>query len=112
MIKELIECPVSLAQLKTPDIKSLKFALLDPFDHKMSLYGVDITSSFVKAISECVQDLLDRFLKDLCQKEAEILKRQIGDAYGFGSNPDSSKFLKLQISDKDLQKAYKNCWIT
>ena len=78
-------------------------AWVDPFNHKMSSYGVDIASSLDIAISECDQDLIDKYLKELCQKEAGILKHQRGD--GFGGNVYFLEFAKLQLSDSDLKHA-------
>ena len=101
---ELIEYPESLAQLEKPGIPALGFAWLNPLDQDMSPYGVEVSKGLADALESCDLSLLDRYLKDLCQVIAVILKRQRGDAYGFGDNPDSDEHVMKQMSKDDLKR--------
>ena len=56
-------------------------------------------------LDEVDKKLLDKYLKELCLKEAEVLKRQRGNAYGFGSDEQSSELLTKQLSGDNLEKA-------
>ena len=44
-------------------------------------------------------------MKDLCKKMAGILKKQGGNAYGFGDDPDSPDLVTKQMDSEDLKKA-------
>ena len=86
MYKDLLSYPLSLAQLSQPGIPSLKHSWADPLQSEGSPYGVKICEGISKALSNCDITLLDIYLKQLCVKQAQVLRRQRGDAYGFGVN--------------------------
>ena len=45
---------------------------------------------------------MDQYLKQICVELAVILKRQHGDQYGFGDNPNSSSHVKKNMSEDML----------
>ena len=105
MYNELVEYPTSLAQIDTPGLPSLSFAWLNPFEKESSPYGKDIAVSLSEAIQCCDLYLLDKYLRELCYYEGFVLKRQRGNAYGFGPDPDSSEHVLKQLSSEELQQA-------
>ena len=80
MYNHLATYPVSLAQLSTPGIPALKDSWVDPLLSSNSSYGPKISGGIAEALSNCDIQLLDKYLKQLCGKQAEVLKRQRGSA--------------------------------
>ena len=105
LYEELSTYPKSLAQLKEPGLPSLSEAWLDPLSKDSSPYGVDIANGVLQAIDLCDRQLLDKYLKDLCFQMSVVLKRQRGDAYNFGDNPDSEELVTKQLPTEDLERA-------
>ena len=56
-------------------------------------------------MAQCDKQLLDKYLKDLCFQMSVVLKRQRGDAYNFGDNPDSEELVSKQLPTEDLERA-------
>ena len=105
MYKQLLSYPVSLAQLSQPGITALKHSWVDPLHSSSSPYGPKICERLAAALSNCDKSLLDKHLKQLCAKEAEILRRQRGDAYGFGSVENPEELITNQVNAPYLDKA-------
>ena len=105
LYEDLSTYPKSLAQIAEPGLPSLSFAWLDPLNKDSSPYGVEVSYGVLKAIEHCDKGLLDKYLKDLCYQMGVVLKRQRGDAYNFGDNPDSHELVTEQMSKEDLEKA-------
>ena len=103
--QDLSTYPKSLAQLSEPGLPSLSGSWLDPLNKDSSPYGVDISKGILQAIDQCDRNLLDKYLKDICHQMGVVLKRQRGDAYMFGDNPDSHELVTNQLSKDDLEKA-------
>ena len=105
MYSQLTEYPDSLAQLKMPANEAPAFAWLDPLDENTSLYGEDVSIGILTALESCDLYLLDKYLKELCHKEGTILKRQRGNSYGFGDDPNSDEYVTKQLTPGALKKA-------
>lgn len=105
LYRQLVEYPHSLAQLEAPGVPALAFAWQNPLDKNTSPYGLEVSQGLQNALKMCDQRLLDRYLRDLCKMLAIILKRQRGNAYGFGDDPDSDEHVLKQMSADDLSKA-------
>ena len=105
LYQDLSTYPKSLAQLSEPGLPSLSNAWLDPLNKDSSPYGVDVSKGILQAIDQCDKTLLDKYLKDICHQMAVVLKRQRGDAYLFGDNPDSDELVSKQFSKEVLEKA-------
>ena len=105
LYEDLSTYPKSLAQLTEPGLPSLSEAWLDPLSKDSSPYGVDISNGVQQAIAQCDKQLLDKYLKDLCFQMSVVLKRQRGDAYNFGDNPDSEELVTKQLPTEDLERA-------
>ena len=64
-----------------------------------------MAAGILQAMDQVDKTLLDKYLKDLCYQMGVVLKRQRGDAYKFGDNPDSSELVTKQLSKEDLERA-------
>ena len=69
-----------------PVIKALAKFWQPPFLKNSSPYEVDVMESLQKYTDSCDQDLMNSFLLDINKHMAVALKRQRGDAYGFGDD--------------------------
>ena len=47
-------------------------------------------------------DLMNRYLSQICNQLAIILKRQRGDQYGFGDDPDSPSHIRKNMTEDML----------
>ena len=104
MYKQLCSHPVSLAQLSEPGIPALKTSWVDPLHSRSSPYGPEVSKGLADALSNCDLGLLDRYLMELCEKQAEVLKRQRGAAYGFGDVDGSEEMITSQVDAANLDK--------
>ena len=68
----------------------------------MSPYGVDVLTKLKSVVENLDRRLLDRCLKDICKEAAVVLKRQRGNAYGFGADVDSSEMITKNLSEEML----------
>lgn len=80
----------------------MKPYFLNPLLKETSPYGVDVCKSLQDFIDHSDKELLDKYLKSVCLELAVILKRQRGDDYGFGDNPDSPAHVTKQMTDELL----------
>ena len=105
MYKQMVAYPVSLAQLSEPGIPALKDSWVEPLNSKSSPYGPKVSQGLMEALSNCDIGLLDRYLKELCAKQAEVLKRQRGGAYGFDDEASLEELVTNQVDESYLDKA-------
>ena len=105
MYNQLVSYPVSLAQLSEPGLPALKHAWVDPLTSPSSPYGHKVSHGLVEALSNSDTGLLDRYLKELCSKQAEVLKRQRGAAYGFDSSANIGDLVTNQVDETYLDRA-------
>ena len=105
MYKQLLAYPVSFAQLSKPGIAALKHSWVDPLLSSSSPYGPKISKGIAEVLSNCDIQLLDKYLKQLCSKQAEILRRQRGSAYGFGVVENPAELVSNQVDAANLDKA-------
>ena len=102
--EELMNCPKSLIQLSEPAFPSLSRAWINPFS-KNAPYPPVIAEAILEGIDKCDKVLLGKYLRDLSKQMGIILKRQRGNAYGFGDDKDSPELVTRQLSSDALEQA-------
>ena len=85
-----------------PALPSLSKYWLPPFDKETSPYGVDVMKTLEHVAKSLDQCILNKCLKDICKQAAVTLKRQRGDAYGFGDRVDSPDAICKNLSEEML----------
>ena len=75
---------------------------LNPHVKETSTYGPNVCKSLSMYINTIDNDLMDMYLKKLCSSIGEALKRQRGDQYGFGDNPDSAELVTRNLTEEML----------
>ena len=88
----------SLIKFDGPAVKALEPFWQAPFEKNTSPYGVDVMKALQDYTNDCDKETMDMSLKDMCSHMAATLKRQRGDAYGFGDNEDSDEHITKNIS--------------
>ena len=91
LYSELSQYNVSFIRFDRPALTSLAPFWQAPLEKTTSPYGVDVVEALVQYTQTCDDHLMDKSLKDVTAHMATTLKRQRGDAYGFGDNPDSEE---------------------
>ena len=84
----------------TACLPSLKPYWLDPLDPKTSPYGVEVCKALKDYLAgSCDRELMSTYLRQICTEAAAVLKRQRGDQYGFGDNPDSHQHISKNMTE-------------
>ena len=103
LYEDLIQYHTSLIKFDGPAIKSLAKFWQPPFEKDCTPYGVDVMKSLQTYTDECDHQLMDKCLRAITKVMGESLKRQRGNAYGFGDEKDSedhiTKNMPLQLMD-------------
>ena len=99
---ELDSYPNSFMTFEKPALSSLSDYWLPPFNKETSPYGIDVMKKLKEVTDSLDQCLLDKCLKDICKQAAIILKRQRGDAYGFGDTVNSPDMICKNLSEAML----------
>ena len=86
--------PSSLAQIDVGAVPALLPFFLDPMKKESTPYGVEVCIALKTYLETCDKVLMDKYLKQICGTLAVILKRQRGNQYGFGDDPDSPTTLR------------------
>ena len=102
LYNDLLSYPQSLAQLNECGAPSMRKYFLDPLQKETSPYGVEVCKYIVVYLEECDMDLMNLYLSQICNQLAIILKRQRGDQYGFGDNPDSPSHIQKNMTEDML----------
>ena len=102
--EELMNCPKSLIQLSETAFPSLGPAWINPFS-KNGPYPPVIAEAILEGIEKCDKQLLEKYLRDLSKQMAVVLKRQRGNAYGFGDDDNSPELVTRQLSSDVLKQA-------
>jgi hypothetical protein len=105
MYNQLLHYPVSMTQISKPAVEALSTAWVDPIHSTSSPYGKTISEGLAVALADTDVELLEKYLKELCLKQAEVLRRQRGSAYGFGVEKNSEDCVSKQLSASTLDKA-------
>ena len=92
--------PMSLRRLDECGIPALKPYFLNPFVRETSPYGVQVCHTLSEYIETVDVDLMETYLKQLTSTVGDALKRQRGDQYGFGDNPDSPLLVTKNLPDE------------
>ena len=98
LYKNLKDYPESLCQLKSCGVPALKTFYLDPFNKHTSPYGTDVAQATLKYTQQCSTDLMNTYLKQVCNKLTLILKQQRGNQYGFGDDPKSQELVTKKLT--------------
>ena len=80
----------------------MKPFFLNPLVRETSPYGLDVCKSLAIYVSSVDQEILDIYLRKLCDCIGDALKRQRGDQYGFGDNIDSPELVTRNLSEELL----------
>ena len=102
LYEELNEYPNSLIRFDKPVIEALFKYWLPPFQNDTSPYGVDVLRKVKNVADSLDKDLLDKCLRDICKEAAIVLKRQHGNAYGYGDDQDSPDMIQKNLDDDML----------
>ena len=97
---ELNNCDTSLIKFDGPAINALAKFWQPPFDKNSSPYGVDVMKSLQKYTDSCDHDLMNSCVKEITEVMAVALKRQHGNAYGFGDDPNSEDLVSKNMPDE------------
>ena len=62
------------------------------------LHGVDVAKSLSDFVNESDKQLMNIYLKRICSTVAEVLKRQRGNQYGFGDDPNSDELVTRNLN--------------
>ena len=99
LYKNLVQYPNTLCQVTSCGIPALQPYFLEPFQKETSPYGIDVCKCLSQFTENCDKELMDLYLKEVCRKLAETLKRQRGNQYGFGEDPNSSELVTKNLSE-------------
>ena len=80
---------VQLTQFDKCGVPSLQEFFLDPLQKETTCYGVDVCKNLKEYVESCDVDMMNRYLKQICTELSIVLKRQRGNQYGFGDDPNS-----------------------
>jgi hypothetical protein len=89
LYNDLNNCSASLIKFDGPAIKALAKFWQPPFQKSCSPYGVDVMESLREYTNTCDHELMNNCLWDITKAMAVTLKRQRGNAYGFGDEENS-----------------------
>ena len=89
LYQNLKEYPESLCKISDCGIPALKLYFFNPNVKETSIYGTDVSQGLTDYLKTCDQSLMDLYLKTLCSTLGDTLKRQRGNQYGFGDDPNS-----------------------
>ena len=98
LYSDLLNYNISFIKFDGPAIKSLEPFWQDPFKKNSSPFGVDVLEALQRYTDTCDKETMDKSLKDITKHMAATLKRQRGDAYGFGDNPNSDDYVTKDTS--------------
>ena len=74
---------------------------LNPHVKETSPYGSNVCETLSNFLTSIDKNIMDLHLKQVCSIIGDTLKRQCGDQYGFGENPDS-EFLVTKNTTNDM----------
>ena len=93
---------LSLVQIDECGITAMREFFLHPLKKESAPYGLEVSIALKVFIESCDKDLMAKYLKQVCNELAIILKRQRGNQYGFGDDPDSSDHIKKNMTESML----------
>ena len=102
MYKDLSTYPVSFTNLNKCGLPALQEFFANPLQKETTCYGVEVCKHLAVYIDNCDKALMDRYLKKICKELAIILKRQRGNQYGFGDDPESAMDIRKNMTESML----------
>ena len=74
----------------------------NPFQKETTCYGVEVCKHLADYVDSCDKQMMDRYLKKICNELAIILKKQRGNQYVFGDYPDSTMDIRKNMTESML----------
>ena len=99
---DLKSYPETLCRVDDCGIPSMKPYFLNPLVKETSPYGCNVCVTLANYLLTIDSTLMDVYLRKLCSTIGDALKRQRGDQYGFGDNPDSGELVTKNLPDEIL----------
>ena len=100
--KDLSSYPISFTNMDKCGLPALQEFFSNPFQKETTCYGVEVCKHLADYVDSCDKQMMDRYLKKMCNELAIILKRQRGNQYGFGDDPDSTMDIRKNITESML----------
>jgi len=94
---ELLNFNGTLIVFDEPAIVSLAPFWQRPFNNDSSPYGIDVMKSLQQYTQNCNKPAMNKSIKDILLHMAATLKRQRGNAYGFGDDVDSEEHITKNV---------------
>ena len=88
--KDLSSYPISFTNMDKCGLPALQEFFSNPFQKETTCYGVEVCKHLADYVDSCDKQMMDRYLKKMCNELAIILKKPRGNQYGFGDDPDST----------------------
>ena len=102
LYSELKSYPSTLCTTEKCGIPSMVPYFLNPHLKETSPYGTSVCESLSMYLKTVDHVMMDMYLQKLCLKIGDALKRQRGDQYGFGDNPDSKDLVTINLTEELL----------
>ena len=99
---DLCSYPLTMTNMKRCAIPSLAPFFLDPLKKESSPYGVNVCQKLAEYVVTSSTELMDSYLKQVCDTLGVVLKRQRGDQYGFGDDANSDLHILKNMTEKML----------
>ena len=96
---DLKSYPLTLCTTEKCGIPSMTPYFLNPHKKETSPYGTNVCQSLSVFLKSVNVNTMDVYLKTLCSTIADALKRQRGNQYGFGDDPNSIDLVTKNLTD-------------
>ena len=100
--EDLSSYPISFTKMDKCGLPAFQELFSNPFEKETTCSGVEICKHLADYADSCDKQVMDRYLKKICNKLAIILKRQHGNQYEFGDDPDSAMDIRKNITESML----------
>ena len=96
---DLKSYPSTMCTTEKCGIPSMSPYFLNPHKKETSPYGTNVCQSLSVFLKSVDTNTMDIYLKTLCSTIADALKRQRGNQYGFGHDPNSDDLVTKNLTD-------------
>ena len=83
-------------------LSALQEFFSNPFQEETTCFGVEVCKHLADYVDSCDKQMMDRYLKKICNELAIIFKRQRENQYGFGDDPDSTMDIRKNMTESML----------
>ena len=94
--------PKTLCKTNECGIPSMEAYFLNPHVKETSPCGTNVCQCLSNFLETVDHTLMDVYLKKLCSTIGDALKRQRGDQYAFGDNPESEELVTKNLTEEML----------